>query len=143
MTADPNLMFPVITNTTVWHQQYYLRRFGYKGPIVKGDFAHNIDSFKSRQLPFWLTAAHGAQPPSRAVSTALESSYLLLKNVQLFDAWGQLYVPKSLLGNTAMVITARDFPPEKRLIATETDQSIALWWPQRLDFAPAKLLAGK
>jgi mannosyltransferase len=142
MSLDQSLMYPVVTHTTAWQQQYYLRRHHFRSPVFNDHGGATIDSLANLGLPFWLTSAHAAKPANKAIYQRLDSSYMIAKDIHLFDAWGKLFVPRNFLGDSGMLVNGYSYPAERSYVENEAEQFIALWWTQRLDLDPVKLKAG-
>jgi uncharacterized membrane protein len=121
---------PVITDYTAWHQSYYLGKYHYQGAIHRSPLKFpEIDSvfFKpDYQRGFWLTGAHKSPTPDKLVADSLAKSFVLLKDVQLLDAWAQLYVAKDYWGKDAVWIDPKVFPSENRY-QDNGQEVIAAW----------------
>ena len=119
VTADKSATYPIVTDITSWHQQYYLTRFGYKGTMLPGIKESTIDSVLHKSSNryslngFWITGAHGEQKMPKEIYTRIDSSFILLKERNFLDAWAQLYVARNTNTDRLKIIDYRYFPIEQ------------------------------
>ncbi|HEX7847247.1 MAG TPA: hypothetical protein VF476_15710, partial [Chitinophagaceae bacterium] len=114
--VDENIAsFPIINEKTHWHQQYYLKKFNSKAALLPGKKESMIDSILAKSSAqymvdgFWIAGAHGDPKPDPSVIARLDSTYLLLKQKDFYDAWAMLYVLKETGGKNYLIIRHDQF----------------------------------
>jgi hypothetical protein len=129
ISTDTSGAYPVIAEVTAWHQQYYLRKYGFKAGIIAGSMDAAIDSIRAKAgsrgglQGFWLSDGHGGQKPSADLVRRIDSSFVLIKHQDFSGAWAQLYVYRSLAGRQLHI---GSFPAPFRFRLGE-DSVIAVW----------------
>lgn len=109
IASDTTATYPVVSEVSAWHQQYYLKRFGYHAPIFEGKREALMDSILSKRSSkcevtgFWISDGHGAQKPSPELKKKINASYFLVKEQDFKDAFAQLYI----LGDTTRDLVQR------------------------------------
>ena len=93
--------YPIIDEVVSWQHQYYFKAFKFKPVMLPGKKQTVIDSIlngRDQQYKldgFWIVGAHGDQPLTHEQKKVLETSYVMVKDKRLFDAWAELYIAKS------------------------------------------------
>lgn len=92
--------YPVINEQTAWHQAYYLEKYGSKASLLSGSKEHLIDSIiaenKNGQVKgFWIAGAHGDKKKEDEFLKRLDSSFMLVREKQFYDAWAVLYISRN------------------------------------------------
>ncbi len=112
--------YPIINETTSWHQAYYLKKMGSKAELL-ANRKEGLDGF-------WLAGAHGVPPLSDEAIKALEQNYVLLRQNKFYDAWAMLFVAKNKVPQkvNATVISYTDFAPGEGTVLND-EKVIAIW----------------
>jgi hypothetical protein len=102
IASDTTATYPVLNDRTSWQQEYYFRKFSYKGPILADKKENMIDSFLVKSSPkynvkgFWLMNAHAAGEPGASLDSnlkkRLDTAFVIKREIRLYDAWAQLYI---------------------------------------------------
>jgi len=124
---------PVVNDRLMWQENYYLQKFGMKGPQFS-DIPRNatIDSIlhatsgRYAVKEFWLWDAHAAGDPDKFldsnVQAALNKDFNIERENRWFDAWARLYVAKSI---SPAQLTAKDFPGQP--VIDMGGKVVAIW----------------
>jgi uncharacterized membrane protein len=145
MAAPGAPQVPVIAYNTFWQQRYYLKRFGYHGVVQEDQPLPAIEA--KLQQPareaFWLTAAHGGISPDTALTSRLiDSGYIVARDIRLYDAWGQLFVPKNFFGDSVLTLSPVPDPSVGKTKGTDNMDYLALWLNRSLAYEPVRLERG-
>ncbi len=130
MADTSGTQYPVLNWRTGWHQEYYLRKFGYQGPIVRATLPDAIDTILKRNAAgntvpgFWVVDAF-FEPgvpivPDAGRQAAIDKEYVQMREVKPFDGLAKLYIQPTLKLDTA------DFSPNERF-TLEDQRVIAVW----------------
>ena len=114
---------------TSWHQEYYLNKFGFKGKIsgeAVSEFCNNAVKDSNVLHGFWLADAHGAYPPSQDILDKLNQNYNRVRSVNLYDAWGMLYLNKKDQGTMYEYIDEKCFD-SSQTVFDDGEKVIPLW----------------
>lgn len=149
ITEDSSEVYPVIINSgvTLWHQQYYLKRFGHKEALLSGDGGKAIDALLAQaQGPnqpagFWLNDAFNSPKPSPELLAKINKVFILVKSQDFLDAWAQLYINPRLASNKYTVLDFHAFNPGQRF-QMDGDTIVAIWDKQAVA-NPVALTKGK
>jgi mannosyltransferase len=133
MADNKNTSYPVLNERTGWQQDYYLRKFGYKGPIFAGSRSDMVDSILRKSSPrydvqgFWTVNAFFLPGPGTvtdpAKQAALDTAYTLANEAYYHDAQVRLYLSKQRISktlDTADFATGSTFELDKEKV-------IAVW----------------
>lgn len=85
---------PVINELTNWHQQFYVDKYNYKGPILRGKKELMVDDILSGQVvtdTFYIVGAHGDAKLDPVKKEHLDTAFVLIKEQELASAWAQQY----------------------------------------------------
>lgn len=124
--------YPIVNQTTGWHQGYYLKKFGSKAKLMATDKNALVDSIAAGNTPqwavngFWLVGAHSEQPISAERLQKLDKDYMLLKQDKFYDAWAQLFVSKKRMNTNGINISYTDFAPGEGTVLND-QKAIAIW----------------
>ncbi|MEP7163281.1 MAG: glycosyltransferase family 39 protein [Ferruginibacter sp.] len=119
IASEKNFSYPVLSDATAWHQQYYLKKMAYTSPILSGNLNDQLDSIlkknnsQSTNKGFWLTGAHGTAKPDPGILKQLDSSFILFKQQNFYDAWALLYVPRNAMNKNSLTMDYHSFSTEK------------------------------
>jgi len=92
--------YPLINEGTAWHQQYYLDKFNYTGPVLSGKKEDIIDSILQKTSKkydldtFWLVRIFYDKPLDSTKQKELDTAYTIIKDSSFFEARAQLYSKK-------------------------------------------------
>jgi hypothetical protein len=144
MVDTSDTRYPILSWRTGWHQGFYLRKFGYKGPIIRATLPNAIDSIFNRNahrdtVPgFWVVDAffEPGQPivPDAARQAAIDKAYAMVRDLKNYDAEAKLYVFPTLKLDTA------DFSPNARF--TLDNQRVIAVWGDKITSNPFRLSKG-
>jgi dolichyl-phosphate-mannose-protein mannosyltransferase len=124
--------YPIVNQTTGWHQGYYLKKFESKARLILSDKNILIDSIDAGNTPqwalngFWLAGAHSEQPISAERLRLLDKDYILLKQEKFYDAWAQLFVSRKRIATSGINISYTDFAPGEGAVLND-QKAIAIW----------------
>jgi hypothetical protein len=130
--SDTSFIYPVVSEITGWHQKYYLDKFSYPAPILEGNMEAIVDSIVHKTSArydiegFWLSDAHGASKPSPGLLKSLDSSFIQVRQIDLFDAWAYLFISKNSAGKKLNYIDYQNFQPANWVVQNQ-DTVIAIW----------------
>lgn len=133
MANDPRESgYPVVNDRVMWQEGYYLDKFKFRGPRLKGPRAAVVDSMihgasaKYSADRFWLFNAHVPGDPAdyldARTKAAFDSNFVLEKEQRFFDAWAQLYRSRK---SRDKGLSLDDFPPAA--IADVGEKVVAVW----------------
>jgi hypothetical protein len=131
ITSDSTADYPFVCGETAWHQQYYLKKYGFSSSIVGGNREVVVDSILKKEgryintQGFWLCDALGGEKPSGALTEKIGSSFLLLKEQDFYGAWLQLYVSKGAAVRKSTTLDYHFFPGN--LFKLNNDTVVAIW----------------
>lgn len=114
---------------TSWHQEYYLNKFGFKGKISGEDvseFCNNAIKDSNVLHGFWLADAHGAYPPSQDILDKLNQNYNRVRSINMYDAWGMLYLNKKDQGTLYEFIDEKCFD-STQMVFENGEKVIPVW----------------
>lgn len=92
--------YPVISELTYWHQEYYWKHYKYFPTYLPGAKVVAVDSVLRKATPrhdvkgFWIIGAHGETPLSPEQRVGLDTAYTLVRDEAWRDAWAQLWIRK-------------------------------------------------
>jgi len=124
--------YPIVNQTTGWHQGYYLKKFDSKAKLMATDKNALVDSIATGNTPqwavngFWLVGAHSEQPISPERLQKLDKDYILQKQEKFYDAWAQLFVSKKRISTNGITISYTDFAPGEGTVLND-QKAIAIW----------------
>lgn len=118
IASEKKSAYPVLSDATAWHQQYYLGKKKYNSPILKGNLDDQLDSIlknnnRYNNNGFWLTGAHGSAKPNPEILKHIDSSFILFKQESFYDAWAQLYISRTAAAKNLLMLDWHSFPTEK------------------------------
>ena len=132
IASEHNSSYPVLSDATAWHQQYYLKKMGYTSPILAGNLTNQLDSILKQSSNmynnkgFWLTGAHGSPKPGPGILKQLDSSFILFKQQNFYDAWALLYVSTNAMSKNSLIMDYHSFSTEKPF-NFNGDSVVAIW----------------
>jgi len=145
IASDSGEAYPVIAEVTAWHQQYYLKRYGALSVVIGGKMEVILDSILAKKgrhaktVGFWITDAHGGKRPSRVLAERIDSTFMLVKQQDLYDAWLRLYVSRSAMTKHSTLLDYRSFATN--VVELNGDKVVAIWDKQAVS-AQVRLPAG-
>jgi Ca-dependent carbohydrate-binding module xylan-binding len=123
--------FPVLNESTAWHQQYYLTALGSHAKVYAHSDSAMIDSILNKRSEryklegFWIVGAHVDAKPSEKQLKALDTAYALVKQKDFYDAWALFYRSKLDINND-QIIAYNDFIGGNSALLADKHQ-IAVW----------------
>ncbi len=132
ITSEKNFSYPVLSDATAWHQQYYLKKMAYISPVLQGDLNHQLDSILKNNSDqynnkgFWLSSAHGSAKPDPEILKRIDSSFILFKQQNFYDAWARLYISRNAASKNLLMLDYHSFSTEKPFILNG-DTVTAIW----------------
>lgn len=96
--AKNQVKAPIVT-TLDWHYKYFFTHLPQQQIIfgTPDNYISKMRAGTARLMPFWLTDAHGTKLAINQENMKyLQEHFILQEDAPLFDAWAQLYVPKSM-----------------------------------------------
>lgn len=124
--------YPIVNQTTGWHQGYYLKKLDSKDRLMATDKNALVDSIAAGITPqwalngFWLVGAHSEQPVTAERLQKLDKDYILLKQEKFYDAWAQLFVSKNRIAARGITINYTDFAAGEGAVLND-QKAIAIW----------------
>ena len=119
IASEKKLSYPVLSDATAWHQQYYLKKMSYTSPILSGNLNDQLDSILKKsndqynKKGFWLSGAHRSPKPDPEILKRIDSSFILFKQQSFYDAWAQLYIPRNAMRKNSLMLDYHTFSKEK------------------------------
>jgi 4-amino-4-deoxy-L-arabinose transferase-like glycosyltransferase len=124
--------FPVINQSTSWHQGYYLKKMNSSAAVLPGNKEALIDSVLHKTSArydvegFWLAGAHSDPLPAEVSLVSLDTAYVLLKQKTFYDAWARLYVSKKIRDAKYTMVRYNDFAEGEGTVLP-VEKQLAVW----------------
>ncbi len=124
--------YPVLNGKTSRQILYYFKKLGVEPRLVPEPKEQIVDSILHSNNPewsftgFWIAGTHVAPKLPTEKQKELERKYILLRQKDLYDAWGQLYILRSVTEGRIHTFNYNEFSPGRGTV-NEREQLLGIW----------------
>ncbi len=128
--------YAIISPKSSWHFSYYAYENGISKNLLIKDSENIIDLVNKIKTKkgFWLVGAHSTPKVREDELKNIYANYVLVKSLNFFDAWAQLYERRSGLTNIQF---------DKSLLSTVNNEQVITLWGGQIQSLPIHLKKGK